>query len=585
MKLQKGLNTQRKASWLGASLGFLMMSAAAYGATVLSDIPVASESVTPPTIVFTADDSGSMLRTYTPEAIPKIEGGCPTPTDSQGTCVTDIQDAVSGDPADIFQKGQPPMLAAAFNGLAYNPAVEYRPPMKGDGTSYPNQTNYSYVGWPSDLDNWGTGKPQPVNLKDKKYSYKKSVLEGLAKIYNFTIPSGYDDGTNYNLPPHYFVASFKWCSSSLSTNCVDEYDTQHQVPQYSKGKFELVVLDFKSGMISDELTNYANWVAYYRSRAAASKTVASLAFNDAVCHLGDKDCEAAALPYVTYMSINNTSPATPARFSGADRTAFSKTLLSTTIKGGTPLTRVANEVGQLFRNSNTYIRNSCHRNYHIMFTDGLWNTWSTTVGDVDGAKVPQSFPVASLETPYGTLIPGKDWPNPIRDTHKNDSTLSDIALYYWMTDLRPNEPNNVLPTTADPATWQHLNFVGMGFGVRGTLTAQDVENIKNGISGYQWPSIPTGSMTTASVDYIQTVDDLWHASFNGFGKYVATDSPDIFGNELYSILRGILTMGSTRTGLSLTSPLIAKGDVYSYSASFTSATEGEIVKKSMDAEG
>jgi Tfp pilus assembly protein, tip-associated adhesin PilY1 len=216
----------------------------------------------------------------------------------------------------------------------------------------------------------------------------------------------------------------------------------------------------------------------------------------------------------------------------------------------------------------------------------MWNGNSGNISDIDGTNVPPSSLLSGI-TVYGQpLVVNTSWPAPIRDTKTASDTLADVALKYWMTDLRTGEdmPNNVIITAKDPATWQHLNFYGMGFGVRGTLPSKNqavtLERIKSADSAdanYYWPA--------PSANKIENIDDLWHASVNGFGRYVSATSPSEFRSGLRSILTEILNLGGARSGSALTSRDLSAGDQYSYSAAFAPGWSGDVVKKRISSSG
>src|SRR4030095_14062975 len=89
---------------------------------------------------------------------------------------------------------------------------------------------------------------------------------------------------------------------------------------------------------------------------------------------------------------------------------------------------------------------------------------------------------------------GAAWPKPfVQQTKAVPETLSDIATYYWATDLRDaanarskNDMKNDVPAWSTPtatttdldeskdvAWWQHVNFSAISFGSEGILDATD----------------------------------------------------------------------------------------------------------------
>src|SRR5580704_3280805 len=225
---------------------------------------------------------------------------------------------------------------------------------------------------------------------------------------------------------------------------------------------------------------------------------------------------------------------------------------------------------------------SCQKNYHIYFTDGFTNQPTEpasfpfvapygATGEVDGVNAPAAayYPPDpdTVNHPEVTVqglrnLAGK-WPNPFLDPTPTPGTLADIALYYWMTDLRPagtwpaniaktNVPSNdgrvgrtgfcapisppsaaagacaALDWTTDPAFWQHVNFSAISFGSEGILDASNAVTVTNNIAsgaqkwftGVNVPSPPNNPNFPAGNKGATAVDDLWHATVNARGTFV-----------------------------------------------------------------
>ncbi len=93
--------------------------------TPLADVPIASKVQAKPNIVYTVDDSGSMQFTYLPDfAVGKFCRG--------GNNVAACAEIRLANSSFYY----PPILAADFNRLAYDPNINYTPPLKYDGTPY-----------------------------------------------------------------------------------------------------------------------------------------------------------------------------------------------------------------------------------------------------------------------------------------------------------------------------------------------------------------------------------------------------------------------------------------------------------------
>jgi len=126
----------------------------------------------------------------------------------------------------------------------------------------------------------------------------------------------------------------------------------------------------------------------------------------------------------------------------------------------------------------------CRRNYTILVTDGEW-TRALWV-----AAAPQQPLVENTGTPLNALSqPGPTITGPGRSYQYDPAveiqfangaspaggTLSDIALYYWSRDLRPDLVNGIVPvdpspgSQGNPAFWQHMVPYLIGYGISASM--------------------------------------------------------------------------------------------------------------------
>ncbi|WP_457420842.1 PilC/PilY family type IV pilus protein [Roseateles sp. P5_E7] len=126
-----------------------------------SPLIVASPDAVKTNLLFIIDDSGSMNFDFLPD---HINGdGSPDPALCRSTGATPVSSGNFGNPCCIggnssaacwtgaapfgTMRGQPPFLAASFNGLAYDPNIRYLPPVKADGSSWASQTRAATTSW------------------------------------------------------------------------------------------------------------------------------------------------------------------------------------------------------------------------------------------------------------------------------------------------------------------------------------------------------------------------------------------------------------------------------------------------------
>lgn len=279
-----------------------------------------------------------------------------------------------------------------------------------------------------------------------------------------------------------------------------------------------------SALQQAELQNFANWYQYHRTRNKMAKAGASEAFG----RLG----ESYRVGFDTIWNRNasgntiGTSGSVPAYpipfgtdgglFKGTNRSDFYARLQGAIADNGTPLQGALQRAARYFQTDDPWRDSNgdlltCRQNYAILTTDGYWNDNSgyTAVGNADAATARDVDGNAP------------QYPDAYSDT------LADVAYRYWSTDLRTAMANNVLTSAADPADWQHMVTFGVSIGLRGTLNPDNPA-----------PS-PWNVDPTTGGEGPKRIDDLWHASLNGRGKFVVASNSDKFASALIDALAAI----------------------------------------------
>jgi len=320
----------------------------------------------------------------------------------------------------------------------------------------------------------------------------------------------------------------------------------------------------------EEMTNFANWYSYYRTRMQMMKTSTSLAFQSIDTRFR-----------VGFITINSTSAKylPVAKFDTAQKANWYDLLLKTNASGGTPLRRALSTVGRIYAgkgavgNSADPVQFSCQQNFSILTTDGYWNgdgglqlNGSTAIGNMDGS---------------GTVRPMFEGPT------ASSNSLADATKYYYDTDLRtsalnnctgstrPNGTtgdvceNNVFVTTTDNNIKQHMTTFTLGLGVDASLTYTtdyktatqgDFYELKQGT--LNWP-VPSADSQTA-------VDDLWHAAVNGQGTYFSAKNPNQLATSLSDALSSIQAKVGAGAAAATSTLNPVSGDNFTYVASYTS---------------
>jgi type IV pilus assembly protein PilY1 len=262
---------------------------------------------------------------------------------------------------------------------------------------------------------------------------------------------------------------------------------------------------------AEERQNFANWYSFYRRRElTATAAVAGVI------------AEAGGVQIGIY-GINQriVEPVHKIHVDGVDETdTLLSSLYGLTISAmGTPLRDGVRNVGQYFDQTDSDTGNigdspyasaadggECQQAFAIVMTDGYYNggePWGTET-NVDGDN----------GTPYA-------------DNHSN--TLADVVMYYYENDLSTTLADSVPTNQRDGAAHQHMVTYGIGFGVTGTLNPYDYD-FENGIYP-TWPNPDHGNQ--------EKIDDLWHASVNGRGRFLTANNAVELINDLLLILKDI----------------------------------------------
>ena len=323
----------------------------------------------------------------------------------------------------------------------------------------------------------------------------------------------------------------------------------------------------------EELANFANWFAWYRTRMQMMKTAVSLAYQgiDNRYRVGFFTINSQTS---NYLKINTFEGGA----TGQKKLWYDK-LQTAVPNGGTPLRSSLATVGRIFAGKNPLnvsggddpMQYSCQQNFAILTTDGYWNTdTSTDVKTITG----------------GTLgnIDGGTTPRPMYEGPTASSgSLADVAKYYYDTDLRTGTlgnctgilgvdvcENNVFASGTDNNIQQHMTTFTLGLGVGGTLqytkdyktsTSGDYYNIKTGSASLNWP-VPAQDTATA-------VDDLWHAAVNGQGTYFSAKNPNELSQGINDALASIGMRRGAGAAAATSSLNPVAGNNSAYVASYT----------------
>lgn len=300
--------------------------------TDIANAPLASSStdVVKPNVMFILDDSGSMDSTYSPDVA-------------------------------NFSSSRYGAKSKHCNGMYYNPATPYAPPVKADGTSFPDA---SFTNAWDDGFNTSNGTSNLTNSVYYTYSGTTSDL-------GFE----YDNSGNVKTTGSTFYTE---CNTSTSTT--SSVFTKHTVNSNS------------GAGNSDERTNFANWYSYYRTRMLTMKTSAGLAFKNV------SDSYRVGYSTIGYTGTSSTSNdfLKIADFDVTQKASFYSKLYKANPTHWTPLRAALSKAGliyagKLLTGADDPVQYSCQQNFTILSTDGYWNnneeTGSYVPKDLDGNSV------------------------------------------------------------------------------------------------------------------------------------------------------------------------------------------------------
>lgn len=352
--------------------------------------------------------------------------------------------------------------------------------------------------------------------------------------------------------------------------------------------------------------NVANWFSYYRKRDLMAKSGLMNAFAtlDPTTRFGfasingDSQYDNAAnLPNDTTGGSPEIARVKPfgSGAAGTQRAAFWDWLDEVVSDGGTPLRNALKQAGEYYETaqpwrsgstenpSNPNEELSCRQSYTILMTDGYWNGGNPNVGDADNPNG-----IVKREGPSGRCFEyprkstGSTCSSPIdEDPYVDgaDNTLADVAMDYWLRDLRPAD--NLVPTsTENPAFWQHMATFTVGlFGKDATLanvtpsgtTAEDVAIwASNGQApnNFDWPS--------PSSDSVNNISDMVHAGINGRGGFYAAGDPQAFQRGLEDALRRVQERVGTGASLAANSTRLDTGTTTYQSLYFSGDWKGDL---------
>ena len=356
---------------------------------------------------------------------------------------------------------------------------------------------------------------------------------------------------------------------------------------------------------AEEMTNFANWYAYYHTRMQMMKSAAGRAF----LSLNDRY-------RVGYVTINESSTQyLPVdTFNTTQKSNWYTKFYAANPNSSTPLREALAHAGRYFGGkqpgvlTGDPVEYACQLNFDLITTDGYWNGTSSNVKEMDGTTTMGNHDNVNAgaskrsDGAYDGGCAAGDY-----TSGGCANTLADVAMYYYKTDLRNTALSNctgtlgtdvcqnIVPmTTKDTAAGlagtQHMKVFSLGL-ADGLMTYQsdyetattgDFSKIKTGATGCafsggacNWPK-PVHDSQSA-------LDDLWHAAVNARGTYYNARDPTSLSAGLSSALAGINVRLAAAAASATSSPNITQTDRSIFSSTYrTTKWDGEVTAQLID---
>lgn len=368
---------------------------------------------------------------------------------------------------------------------------------------------------------------------------------------------------------------------------------------------------------TEEMTNFANWWAYYRTRMQMTKTAAGLGFSGLTSRYR-----------LGYMSLNNNTNSDFLNVAdittgvGGQKDLWYQKLTAAKPSNGTGLRVALSNAGRMYAgkltgsqqlwidaasgnqtkvNVTDPMQYACQRNYTLLSTDGYWNE-STTNTDNKGNKYNTVTQVDG-KTTIGDQDSDSSVQRPYYDGSKTSNTLADVAQYYYTTDIR----SSILGTDKNSggvdvgsndtlAGQQRMYTYTIGLGVSGymqyqpdyqTATSGDYYDVLKGTTASdtkcRWQSGGPCNWPTPVSNSQTTVDDLWHAAVNGRGTYYSAGDPVAVKDGITNFLNNVDAQNSAGAAVSPSTANVTSSDNFLFDAGFTSVQWfGEVARYSID---
>jgi type IV pilus assembly protein PilY1 len=377
---------------------------------------------------------------------------------------------------------------------------------------------------------------------------------------------------------------------------------------------------------TEEAQNYANYHTYYRTRLFAAIAVTSqvLPDIDEKIRIGYGRLNYFADGPLPWSTAPSTKPPTilpvldgqanpghivrgvrPFTIGSSDRQEIFTWLFGLNGVGGTPIREAMDAAGKYYQRADSQgpwanapgtgdptgsTQLACRKNFTLIATDGAWTDspnhprMQTLYPGLPDGSPAQTDSIAGPTILGAGKQTGRNYQytptaEPFFGTSgSGQQTLSDVAMYYWGTDLRSDLPNVNRPTPwtagsgygyprdfSNPATWQSMSNFVLGYGLQPSTSPSAAKAAMASNSAFSWPSV-----NVSSTNDNNKVDDALRAALISRGDFFTAQNPAQLAAALKKVFARLgATRGASGT-IALSNQVITSSTDLIYESSYDS---------------
>lgn len=552
--------------------------------------------------------------------------------------------------------------SAEVNPLYYNPRITYLPRVGSDGKPLIPSDGIQFVTNQTSTWMWYTtksGAQRHANLNQTMHSDASYGVYASYRIPVHEAKSSPANGDKFTYAQCNSVISEKidddnfpkqvGCNNPIKTTITWGTATNITLPSNHKRTDCNVGGNTNICSSSQEIANILNWYRYYINRQLASSTAVGQSLANEklqgkirVGYINFNE-DGSAIGRTPGVDLTNTGSLRGVRLletGNNDANTLYSWLYGQTPRGGTPPHNATDKVARYYVvdagpgnesifNFNTTASKenpwssdpskpasatnpelTCRRSFNLLFSDGAWNSGSSTL--TNGTEYDNAAGPA-----FTRILPNKQTQS-FAYNPKGDSTnlkayipypsaskagLADLtARYFWHHDLRPKLANEIQTRPGQPAFWQNMATYTVGYLIQPTgeitkdatdLTFKQIEDwerdFPKGLASTKPPAWPTEDLNSSNWSDQFRIDDYIQAGFTGGGRGYSARTADDVRSIFDIILSDILNSSGNDAGVAVSADTNNNATLVGrlkYSVSYkTIDNSGDIIAQELDDDG